>query len=111
MDIFNQFLGSIRQAVIDATKDALQQIKQETCEEWVDRTEIARHLGQSPAWVSDHLHTIPHVKHDKAIKFRKSDVDRWRVETFGRHYDKMENHYKDSSIAENTSKTAWKPIE
>lgn len=111
MDIFNQFLENIKQAVIDDIKDALQQIKQEVCEEWVDRTEIAKHLGQSPAWVSDHLHTIPHVKHDKAVKFRKSDVDRWRIDTFGKHYDKMEKNYRISQVSERSNSKTWKPIE
>lgn len=110
MDVFNQFLDNIKQAVTDAIKDALQQIKQEACEEWVDRTEIAEHLGQSPAWVSDHLHAIPHVKHDKAVKFRKSDVDAWRLQVYGRNYDSLNKQVKITQ-SKAANKGVWKPIE
>lgn len=111
MDFFNQFLDNIKQIVIEAIREALQQIKQEACEEWVTTKEIAEHLKQSESWVSGYLHTIPHVKHEKAVKFRKSDVDKWRIENFGRHYDLADEKCTVSKATGNTNKSAWKPID
>lgn len=86
MDFFNQFLDSIKQVVIDAIKEALQQAKQEICEPWVTTKEIAEHLGQSESWVNKNLHIIPHIKHDGSKRFKKSAVDQWRIETYGQNY-------------------------
>ncbi len=87
MEFFNQFLNDIKQVVADTVKEILEQIKAESCEQWVSTKEIAEHLGQSESWVNKNLNSIPHVKHDGSKRFKKSIVDQWRIETYGHNYE------------------------
>lgn len=82
--IFNKFFDEIKQVIQDKVTEILEQIKQDYCEPWVTTKEIAEHLGQSESWVNTHLHSIPHIKHDGSKRFKKSTVDQWRIETYGK---------------------------
>jgi len=46
-------------------------------EEIFDKKTLAKYLLVNVSWVDKSLHTIPHFKPGKYVRFRRSEIDKW----------------------------------
>ena len=54
-------------------------IKAITPDEYLNTEQAAKYLGVTVGWINRHIYEIPHTKVGRFNKFKKSDLDRFRV--------------------------------
>lgn len=71
-------IQNIASAVIEGLKPHLCQVK--PIDDVFDKKTLAEYLKVDVSWIDRNLHTLPHFKIGKYVRFKQSDIDSW-IET------------------------------